>query len=78
MIVITDSNLLFSALYTPNGVVATILKNEKGIQFIAPDFIFEEIKNHLPEIAEYTAKSRRQLFSELHELTSRDNILSCK
>lgn len=50
MILITDSNIIFSALIKPNGVVASILKTEKKIQFVAPDYLLEEIDEHLPEI----------------------------
>jgi hypothetical protein len=35
MIVITDSNIIFSALYAPKGVISSILKN-KGDTIISP------------------------------------------
>ena len=50
MIVIADSNIFYSALIAPNGEIATILK-DKNMQFIAPDFIIEEVKEHLDIIA---------------------------
>ncbi len=51
MIVISDSNIIFSCFYSPNGVLASILKEKKNrLQFIAPDFLLEEIEEHLPEI----------------------------
>ena len=43
MIVIADSNIFYSALIAPNGEIATILK-DRNMQFIAPDFIIEEVK----------------------------------
>ena len=46
MIVIADSNIFFGALITPNGELATILK-DKNMQFLAPDYIIEEVKEHL-------------------------------
>ena len=46
MIVIADSNIFFGALITPNGELATILK-DKNMQFLAPDYILEEVKEHL-------------------------------
>lgn len=33
MIVITDSNIFFSALISPDGVVAKVLNEKKKIQF---------------------------------------------
>lgn len=61
MIVIADSNLVISGLYAPNGVVTKIITTEKKIQFIAPDFIFEEINNHFEEILSKTGKNKREL-----------------
>jgi len=46
MIVIADSNILYSALIAPNGEIANILR-DKNMQFIAPDFIIDEVKEHL-------------------------------
>ena len=40
MILITDSNLIISALITPNGAIASIIKAKHNFQFIAPDFVF--------------------------------------
>lgn len=52
MIVISDTNIIYSCFYKPNGVIATILKNEKKkLQFIAPDFLLDEVEE-LPEIME--------------------------
>jgi predicted nucleic acid-binding protein len=69
MIVIADSNLIFCCLYTPRGVVASILKSPAKIQFITPDIIFNEVGNHLPKIVEYTGKTRKQVVNELKEIT---------
>ena len=50
MILITDSNLIISALITPNGAIASIIKAKHNFQFIAPDFVFEEIDEHWDKI----------------------------
>ena len=40
MIVISDTNIIYSCFYKPEGVIATILKDEnKKLQFIAPDYL---------------------------------------
>ena len=57
MIVIADSNIFYSALIAPNGEIATILK-DKNMQFIAPDFIIEEVKEHLEIIAASRKKDK--------------------
>lgn len=68
MIVIADSNILFSGLYAPEGVIATILKNEKNIQFTAPSYVYEEIKEHLPKIIKNTNKTKNSILKLLDEL----------
>ena len=52
MIVITDSNILFSALKSPNGMVAKILTHKSNIQFYAPDYLIDEIKRHAGKISD--------------------------
>ena len=47
MIVISDTNIIYSCFYKPNGVIANILKDKKkNIQFIAPDYLLEEIEHY--------------------------------
>lgn len=71
MIVIADSNLIISGLYVPKGIIATILKNEKNVQFIAPDFVYEEIQNHFKEIVIKSGKTKKEITLELQKLTSK-------
>jgi predicted nucleic acid-binding protein len=52
MIVITDSNIIISALIKPSGAIAKIFKSKSQIQFFAPDFLLEELNNHLDIIEE--------------------------
>lgn len=70
MIVISDSNIIFSCFYTPNGVIASILKNKKNkLQFIAPSFLLEEVKEHLPEIMKDNLLTKRKANALLKEFT---------
>ena len=66
MIVIADSNIFFGALITPNGELATILK-DKNMQFMAPDYIIEEVKDHLDTIKKKRKKDKtnRQILADL-------------
>lgn len=68
MIVISDSNIIFSALYSNKGIIASILRNEHHLQFIAPSFVLEEIQEHLPEIMEDLGKSKNEIINMLNEL----------
>ena len=45
MIVISDTNIIYSCFYSRKGVIATILNDKKkSIQFIAPDYLLDEVK----------------------------------
>ena len=41
MIVITDTNIFYSALAAPYGEIAKILSERKNIQFLVPDYLLE-------------------------------------
>lgn len=75
MIVITDSNIIFSALYAPKGVISSILKNKGKIQLFAPDYLIIEVKNHLTDIIESRKVTKRQILSELNSLLENINII---
>ena len=70
MIVISDTNIIFSCFYTPNGAMATILKNEKNkLQFIAPSYLLEEVKEHLPILMERNHLTKKRALDILKEAT---------
>lgn len=46
MILITDSNIIFSALMNPNGSSSEIFKTKSRLQFIAPAVLIDEKRNH--------------------------------
>jgi len=62
MIVIADSNIIISALISPNGSIASVLKNRSNIQFIAPNYLLVEVYEHWEKIMEYTSLSKQELF----------------
>lgn len=59
MIVITDANIIFSALQNPESVISTILKDNKKFQFLAPDYLLEEIKRHWGKLEEYSILGKK-------------------
>ena len=78
MIVITDSNILFSALISPNGTVAKVLKSKSNIQIFAPDFLFEEIDNHFDKIVKHSKRSKKEIKSEVLSFKETLNIINRK
>lgn len=65
MIVITDSNIIFSALITPNGAIAKILKSKSKLQLFAPSYLFEEVDRHLDKIEELSPLDKKQIKAEI-------------
>src|SRR5690554_5387318 len=65
MIVIADSNIFYSALVAPRGTIAGILKEKRNIQFLASDYLVEEIQEHASDIAGALGKSRKEVVAEL-------------
>ena len=76
MIVVTDSNIIFSALYTPNGVIASILKNKNKIQLLAPNFLILEIKNHFNKILIHRNITKKELQNEFNDLIKNIDIIN--
>lgn len=64
MIVITDSNIIISALISPSGVVSSIFKEKSNFQFTAPDFLKDEIDFHWRKIEQHTPLSHNELKKE--------------
>lgn len=68
MIVISDTNIIYSYFYKPKGVIATILSDKKKtIQFTAPDYLLDEVEEHLPEIMKDNHLSKQQASALLKE-----------
>lgn len=56
MKIIVDANIVFSGILNTNGKIADLLINStKHFNFIAPDFLRTEIKNHYPKLIKISA-----------------------
>jgi predicted nucleic acid-binding protein len=66
MIVITDSNIIISALIKPNGIIAKVFKSKSQIQFYAPSFLKDEIYEHLTKISDLSDLSKKEIQNELN------------
>jgi len=66
MIVIADSNIIMSALISPEGSTASVLKDKSNIQFVAPNFLLTEVYEHWETIVQFTTLSKRELFEEFY------------
>lgn len=78
MILVTDSNLIFSALISPNGIVASVFKEKSQLQFLAPDYLKEEVKFHWKKIATHTSLSIKELNEEWRFLQNRIKFIDAE
>jgi len=75
MITITDSNIIFSALIKPGGNEGTVLKSKGRIQFLAPDFLLDEIKEHWADIQRFSVLNKTALRREFDFLKKTIKII---
>lgn len=78
MIVITDSNIFISALITPKGAVATLMKRKDKIQFLTPSYVIEEVRIHLKKIAFFAGKDTRIIWFEFKKLLTGVELIDMK
>ncbi|EGD34745.1 PIN domain-containing protein [Capnocytophaga sp. oral taxon 338] len=76
MIVIIDTNIFYSALAAPLGEISKILTESKNIQFLVPDYLLEEIEEHLPDLAKITKKTQRQIKKNFYSILEKFVILA--
>ncbi|MGY6741713.1 MAG: PIN domain-containing protein [Cecembia sp.] len=51
MIVVVDTNIIFSAILSPKGTISDLLLNSKGIfEFYTPTFIIEELDQNYDKL----------------------------
>lgn len=62
MIIVVDSNIIFSALLSPEGTISDLLLNSnESFDFYSPDFMLEELDNHQEKILKYSGLSVKEL-----------------
>lgn len=78
MIIIADSNIFMSALINPSGLTATLLAERKKIQYIVPDYLIDEVTEHIPDLIKRpkNTKTKKQLLADFKK-TIRGNY-RCK
>ena len=75
MILITDSNIIFSAIISPKSDIAKILLKNSKVQFFAPAHIFVEIQEHTSKIIEVAEISKKTFFERYRVILTRIKIL---
>jgi len=75
MILITDANIIFSALLKPKSLIAEIIKEEHKFQFFAPDYLLDEFKVHQKRIEEMSPYTQSEFKEEWKLIRSRIKIV---
>lgn len=75
MIVVVDTNIIFSALLSKNASFVEILL-DKSYQFIAPHFLFTEIFKHKEKIQQFSKLNADELLELLNLLFSNIQFIS--
>ena len=75
MILITDANIIFSALLKPKSLIAQIIKEEHKFQFFALDYLLDEFKVHQKRIEEMSPYTQSEFKEEWKLIRSRIKIV---
>lgn len=60
--IVVDTNIVFSALLSPNGTISDLLLNSTDIfDFYSPTFLLQELKNHRAKILKLAGYSAKEL-----------------
>lgn len=62
MIIVVDTNIIFSALLSPNGKIGDLLLNSsESFQFFAPTFILDELNNHHDKLIKLSKLTKEEI-----------------
>lgn len=80
MIIIADSNIFMSALISPQGLIASVLAERKKIQYIVPDYLIEEVTEHIPDLVKRlkNKRTKKQLTDDFKMLLEGVTIIQEK
>jgi len=83
VIIIVDTNIIFSGLLNPNGKIGDLLLNSTdSFEFFAPTFILDELKNHhnkllkISKLSEVELEFLKRILLKKIELVDPENLLS--
>jgi len=75
--VVVDANVLVSAIFKPEGPVASALFEAHGrVELLTPEFIFEEMSAHVGRIAQECGREISKVEAAIHMLVARTRVIS--
>lgn len=77
MKVIVDANIVFSGILNTNGKIGDLLLNSNGyFDFIAPDFLRTEIRNHYPKLCKISKMGVEEVKEPEYQITKSVTFIS--
>ncbi len=61
MKLVVDTNIIFSALLSPNGAISDLVLNSDSFDFYSPTFVLEELENHKAKLINLSGYSEKDL-----------------
>ncbi|WP_432411439.1 PIN domain-containing protein [Rasiella sp. SM2506] len=62
MKLVVDTNIIFSALLSPEGTISDLILNSSDVfDFYSPTFVLEELDNHRAKLLKITDLSKKEL-----------------
>ena len=62
MRIVVDTNIIFSAILSPNATISDLILNSDGtFDFFAPTFVVEELENHKKKLLKLTGFTEKEL-----------------
>jgi predicted nucleic acid-binding protein len=72
MIVVVDSNILFSSLISPNGRIASLISLPPSkVDFITCHYAIAELFKHQPKIVKYSKREPKEVAENLSTVINR-------
>ena len=62
MKIVVDTNIIFSGLLSPNGIISDLLLNSsETFDFYSPSYLLDELKNHKKKLLKISGLSENEL-----------------
>jgi len=61
MKLVVDTNIIFSALVSPNGTLSDLILNSDNLNFYSPTYVLEELEKHKEKLLKLSGYSAKDL-----------------
>lgn len=68
MLLVSDSNIIISAMISPTGIISKIIFSKRKFKIIAPELLKVEIKRHKEKILKLSAYTENEYTTILNDL----------